>query len=137
MELGKFHQVGERDDKAPVMVRHLESEQELTVLCRGDERKKKEDAIISEIEEKLLTGIEKLKIRIDKKDGKLRFKKSPETVNRNIGKLSGKYVRAAKFYSITYYHETRLLSWEQNDDKYQADDELHGCYYLHSSRKDL
>ena len=41
MELEKFHQVSERNDKTPVMVRRLESEQELSVLCRSDERKKK------------------------------------------------------------------------------------------------
>ncbi len=137
LELDKFHQVGERVGKAPVMVRRLESEQELTVLCRSDERKKKEDAIISKTEEKLLAGFEKLKKRIDKNDGKLHLENGAETVNRNIGKLCGKYIRAAKFYRIFYEPENRLLSWIRNDEKYLADAELHGCYHLRSSRKDL
>jgi hypothetical protein len=47
LELDRFHKVGERDDKAPVLVRRLESENEHVLLCRSDERKKKEDAIVS------------------------------------------------------------------------------------------
>jgi transposase len=71
LELEKFHQVGDRENKTPVLVRRLESEQEFTVLCRSDERKKKEDAIISKTEEKLLIALDKLRKRIDKNDGKL------------------------------------------------------------------
>lgn len=137
LEVEKFHQIGGRDDKTPVLVRRLDSEQEATVLCRSDERKKKEDAIISKTEEKLLAAFEKLKKRIDKNDGKLHLEKGAETVNRNIGKLCGKYIRAAKFYDIAYEAESRQLSWIRNDEKYQADAELHGCYHLRSSRKDL
>lgn len=137
LEVEKFHQVSGRDDKTPVLVRRLDSEQEATVLCRSDERKKKEDAIISKTEEKLLAAFEKLKKRIDKNDGKLHLEKGTETVNRNIGKLCGKYIRAAKFYDIAYEAESRQLSWIRNDEKYQADAELHGCYHLRSSRKDL
>ncbi len=137
LEVEKFHQVGGRDDKTPVLVRRLDSEEEATVLCRSDERKKKEDAIISKTEEKLLAAFEKLKKRIDKNDGKLHLEKGAETVNRNIGKLCGKYIRAAKFYDIAYEAESRQLSWIRNDEKYQADAELHGCYHLRSSRKDL
>jgi transposase len=137
LEVEKFRQIGGRDDKTPVLVRRLDSEQEATVLCRSDERKKKEDAIISKTEEKLLAAFEKLKKRIDKNDGKLHLEKGAETVNRNIGKLCGKYIRAAKFYDIAYEAESRQLSWIRNDEKYQADAELHGCYHLRSSRKDL
>jgi transposase len=137
LELEKFHQVGGRANKTPVLVRRLESEQEFTVLCRSDERKKKEDAIISKTEEKLLAALEKLRERIGKNDGKLHLDKGGETVNRNIGKLCGKYIRAAKFYKIIYDPENRSLSWMRNDEKYQADAELHGCYHLRSSRKDL
>ena len=45
LEPDRFHKVGEREDKAPAMIRHIESEQDLIVLCRSDERKKKEDAM--------------------------------------------------------------------------------------------
>ena len=132
-----FHKVGEREDKAPVMIRHIESERDLVVLCRSDERKKKEDAIVSKTEEKLVAALEKLRVRIDKNDGKLHLGKGAETVNRNIGKICGQHTRAAKFFTIDFNLDSRTLSWWRDDEKYQVDAELHGCYHLRSSRKDL
>lgn len=132
-----FHKVGERDGKAPVMVRRIESEQDVVVLCRSGERKKKEDAIVSRTEEKLLDALEKLRTRIGRNDGKLHMRKGAETVNRNIGKICGRHTRAAKFYAIDYDHDSRTISWWRDDEKYQTDAELHGCYHLRSSRKDL
>jgi len=137
LELDRFHQVGERPDKAPVLVRRLESETEHVLLCRSNERKKKEDAIVSKTEEKFIGALEKLRKRISKKDGKLHLNKGAETVNRNLGKICGKYTRAAKFYTIEYRQENRDLSWRRNDNEYQADAELHGCYHLRCSRPDL
>lgn len=132
-----FHKVGERDDKAPVLVRRIESETEHILLCRSDERRKKEDAIISRSEEKFIGELEKLQKRIDKKDGKLHLDKGEETVNRNIGKICGKHTRASKFYNIEFNPKNRVFSWCRDDEKYQADAELHGCYHLRCSRKDL
>jgi len=137
MELNRFHKVGERDDKAPVFVRRLESETDHVLLCRSDERKKKEDAIVSKTEEKLLEALEKLAGRIAKKDGKLHLEKGAETLNRNIGKITSHYVRAAKFYHISYDEKTRILTWNRDEPDYQADAELHGCYHLRCSRADL
>jgi len=133
----QFHKVGERDDKAPVLVQRIESDDEHILLCRSDERRKKEEAIISKTEEKLLAALEKLRLRISKNDGKLHLNKTADTVNRNIGKICGKYTRAARFYTIEYKHETRSLSWLRNDAEYRADAELHGCYHLRCSRPDL
>ncbi len=107
------------------------------LLCRSDERRKKEDAIISKTEGKLISALEKLNERIVKNDGKLHLAKGAEIVNRNIGRICGRYVRAAKFYRIEYLSEKRTLLWHRNDDEYQADAELHGCYHLRCSRADL
>jgi hypothetical protein len=137
LAIDKFHKVGEREDKAPVLVRRIESGTEHVLLCRSDERRKKEDAIISKTEVKLIAALEKLKERIVKNDGKLHLAKGAEIVNRNIGRICGRYVRAAKFYRIEYRPETRTLDWHRNDDEYQADAELHGCYHLRCSRADL
>lgn len=137
LELDRFHKVGERDDKAPVLVRRLESEAEHVLLCRSGERKKKEDAIVSKTEEKFLAALEKLKLRIGKNDGKLHLAKGPETVNRNLGKICGKYTRAAKFYTIEYNQKNRTLSWRRDDEKYKTDSELHGCYHLRCNRADM
>ena len=132
-----FHKVGERDDKAPVLVRRLESETENILLCRSGERKKKEDAIVSRTEEKLIGALEKLRMRVVRNDGKLHIDKGSEAINRNIGKICGRYTRASKFYTVEFTPESRILSWKRDDEKYQADAELHGCYHLRCSRKDL
>jgi len=132
LELERFHKVGERDDKAPVLVRRVESETDHVLLCRSDERKKKEDAIVSKTEEKLLAEFAKLNKIIGKNDDKLHLSKGAETVNRNIGKICGRYTRAIEFNSAT-----RKLSWHRNDDEYQADAKLHGCYHLRCSRPGL
>lgn len=137
LETDCFHKVGEREDKAPVLVRRIESERDVTLLCRSGERKKKEDAILSRTEEKLIGALEKLRARIGRKDGKLHMKKGAETVNRNIGKICGRHTRAAKFYAIDYDHDSRTISWWRDDEKYQTDTELHGCYHLLCSRKQL
>jgi len=137
LELERFHKVGERDDKAPVLVRRVEVETDHVLLCRSDERKKKEDAIISKTEEKLLAELTKLNKRIANNDGKLHLSKGAETVNRNIGKICGRYTRAAKFYTIEFDQTRRKLSWHRQDEEYQADAELHGCYHLRCSRPDL
>jgi len=137
LELDRFHKVGERDDKAPVLVRRLESENEHILLCRSDERKKKEDAIVSKTEEKFLAELEKLQLRIGKDDGKLHLTEGSETVNRNIGRICARYTRASKFYTVEFIHKSLCLSWRRNDEEYQADSELHGCYHLRCSRKTL
>ena len=137
LEFDRFHKAGERDDKAPVLVRRLESEDEHVLLCRSGERKKKEDAIVSKTEEKFLAALEKLKLRAGKNDGKLHLAKVPETVNRNLGKICGRYTRAAKFYNIEYNQKNRTLSWRRDDEKYKTDSELHGCYHLRCNRADM
>jgi hypothetical protein len=137
LELEHFRKVGERDDKAPVLVRRIESDTDYILLCRSNERKKKEDAMVSKTEEKLLAELAKLVKRIAKNDGKLHLSRGAETINRNIGRICSKYTRAAKFYDIEFDLLTRTLSWHRKDDEYQADAELHGCYHLRCSRPDL
>ncbi len=137
LDLNRFEKVGGREDKAPVFVRRIESATDHILLCRSDERRKKEDAIISKTEEKLLESLAKLQTRIAKNDGKLHLNRSSETVNRNIGKICAKYTRAAKFYSVEFDLPSRTMSYHRNDDEYQADAELHGCYHLRCSRPDL
>ena len=137
MELNRFYKVGEREDKAPVFVRRLDSETEHVLLCRSDERKKKEDAIVSKTEEKLLAELGKLARRVAENDGKLHLGQGAATVDRAIGKITSRYVRAAKFYQIVYDPKNRLLSWYRNDADYHAGAELHGCYHPRCSRPGL
>ena len=136
-DAGLFKTVSGRDDKKPVMVRRIEQSDELSLLCRSDARKQKEDAIVSKIEEKLLAELEKLASRIGKNDKKLRMAQGDQTVNRTIGRIKAKYTRASKFYTVDFDLASRTLSWKRNDEDYESAAELHGCYHLRSSRKDL
>lgn len=138
-ETGDFHAVQGRDDKKPVFVKRLWAEHEVTLLCRSDDRKAKEDAMVSKTEERYLEALGKLAARIGRGDGKLHLDE-PEGVthvNQCVGRIASRYTRASKFYSVTYDEKERKLSWKRDDGKYQADAALHGCYHLRTSRKDL
>ncbi len=91
-------------------MRRLESEYEHILLCRSGERKKKEDAIVIKTVEKFLAALEKLKQLVGKNDGKLHLAEWPETVNCNLGKICGKYTRAAKFYAIEFDRDDQTNS---------------------------
>lgn len=136
---GGFRAVQGRDDKKPVFVKRLCAEHEVTLLCRSDDRKAKEDAMVSKTEERYLEAMGKLAARIEKGDGRLHLD-APEGVthvNQCIGRIASRYTRASKFYSATYDEKGRKLSWTRDDGKYRADAALHGCYHLRTSRMDL
>ena len=134
-----FQTVKGRDDKKPVFVKRIWGEGEVVLLCRSEDRKAKEDAIVSKTEERYLEALRKLAGRIEKKDGKLHLDSSGgrANVDRCIGKIASRYTRASKFYAVRYNDDQQLLSWTRDEDKYQEDASLHGCYHLRTSRKDL
>lgn len=138
-DAGGFQAVQGRPDKKPVFVKRLQTENEVTLLCRSEARKAKEDAMVSKTEERFLEALKKLEARVAKNDGKLRLG-APEgasRVNQCAGRIASRHSRASKFYSIAYDEKKRQLSWTRDDEKYLADAALHGCYHLRTSRKEL
>ena len=134
-----FSRVTGRDGKIKkhVYIRRIEQDNEHIVLCRSEDRKKKEDAIVSKMEERFISELKKLKKRILKNDGKLHLDEGGDTVNRVIGRYSSKYSRAAKYYTIEYDTQSHELIWSRKDELYNEDEQLHGCYHLRSTRKDF
>jgi transposase len=134
-----FRAVQGRDDKKPVFVKRLWNGHEAVLLCRSGDRKAKEDAMVSKTEERYLEALRKLAERIAKRDGKLHLDDNGGrvTVDRCIGKIASRYTRASKFYSVDYDAESRQLCWMRDEEKYQEDANLHGCYHLRTSRRDL
>ena len=130
-----FSKVTGRDGKIKkhVYIRKIEQDNEQIVLCRSEDRKKKEDAIVSKMEERFISELKKLKKRILKNDGKLHLDEGDDTVNRVIGRYSSKYSRAAKYYTIEYDVKLRELIWRRKDELYNEDEQLHGCYHLRST----
>jgi len=134
-----FEKISGRDGKIKkhIYVRRIEEPEESIVLCRSEDRKKKEDAMVSKIEERFLNELAKLQRRIRKKDAKLHLDKDGSVVNRVIGRHTAKYSRAAKYYNVEYNAQTHELIWTRNDALYEQDEQLHGCYYLRSTKKNL
>ncbi len=120
-----------RDAKKPVFVKRTMKDGELIILCRSENRREKEDAILSRVEEKFLGEINSLSKKLKSPRSKL---KHPEAVQRSIGRIQQKYSRAAKYYSILY--ESGNLTWTRLA-SYVEDSSLHGCYFLRSSLADL
>lgn len=129
-----FSLVEGRDKKKPVFVRRVEKDGELLVLCRSESRKQKEDAMLSKTENKYVEALAKLQSQIANPKSPL---KKTKTIQRKIGSLHKGHSRAAKHYEVVYDEDSKKLSWSRDDDKYSAAKDLHGCYFLRSSVKDL
>jgi hypothetical protein len=135
MERDAFRRVdgrGAADEKRPVFVRRIQSDQETVVLCRSTGRREKEHAITDGAERKLLEGLEKLQARIARNDSRLQLDKSPARVDRTIGRLAARTTHASKLYDIQYDHPSRTLRWERQP-RWEENRDLHGCYHLRSS----
>jgi len=130
-----FERIVGREGGNEVQVKKLQEGTDTLVLCKSQGRREKEQAIYSRTEERLLLGLEKLKKRIEA--GRL---KDPAKINRQIGALRSRHSRAARFYEIEL-HEfkdgKKGLCWNREDQDYERQEELFGCYVLRSSKQDL
>jgi len=46
-------------------------------------------------------------------------------------------VKRPKYYTIEYDAKSYELTWARNDELYDEDEKLHGCYHLRSRRKNF
>jgi transposase len=138
---GGFTPVAGRQEDEQVMVRHIDlgpgefklEVDERIVLCKSAGRRHKELAIRSNAEERFLRDLALLAKRL----GQGR----PKTVGgaeRALGKVLAKHPRVARFYETGVSSGTNLsLSWRRDDARWDAEDELAGCYALRTDRRDL
>ncbi len=133
-DVDSFSIVEGRDDKTPVFVKRVERGDELLVLCRSQGRKQKEDAMLSNTESRYVEELRKLRGQI--LNPKSRIKKK-DAIERKTGSLHKDHSRAARHYEVVYDEDSGELSWSRRDKEYEAAMELHGCYFLRSSIKDL
>lgn len=68
---------------------------ETFILCRSQDRWKKEDAILRRFEQKIEARLKSMAARCDKQ------KRQPLTVAREVGRLLGQNTRAAKLFEVT------------------------------------
>ncbi|MHC5062188.1 MAG: IS1634 family transposase [Planctomycetota bacterium] len=133
---------------------HKENVVDRLVLCRSQARRGKEAAIRSKAEDRFLEATARLKKRIEK--GQIKQK---EKIDRAVGRILAKNSRVARFYTIEV-EEAKVqeseeekpdkkakksnikaplyrLECNRNEESYQTDDELLGCYVLRTSKDDL
>jgi transposase len=125
-----------REGRSAVRVKLLDlPTQERLVLCKSAGRKDKENAIRSGAEQHLRAALTKLDQRL--KAGQLQ---APEKIQRVIGRVLGQHPRVQRYYNVSLRDATRPtagLQWDRNDEQYQADGDLAGCYVLRTDRTGL
>ena len=127
-----FKEVEGRENKPTVKIATIEEETEKIILCQAAKRQEKERAMISQAEKRYLKDLEKLKVRLEK--GRLKEKSSVQKV---LGRLLERHPRVTRYYHVHFDEKKLSLSWERQDEKYEAALKLSGSYYLRSSRKNL
>jgi len=136
-EKDAFELISGRDGKTPVYVRHLTTETELDdgavvkeqiLLCRSDERGEKEKAILSTVELKFIDLLTKLQRRIEK--GRI---KSQSDADKALGKLSERYSRVYRYYTISADVTKKTLVWSTKEENRSDADSLCGGYVLRTN----
>lgn len=120
---------GRKPDKQ-VEVKRIDdpdNEQRQLVLCRSAQRREKEQAMLSNAEERFLSDGAALRKRIEA--GRL---KKPDVIERKIGALLKKHPRVARFYKAE--HKNHTLSLDRDDAKLDESLSLCGDYILKTDK---
>jgi transposase len=118
--------------KSRVRIKRKVVGDEVHILCCSEGREKKDRAIREKHEQRLLADLAKLKARID--DGQL---VDEAKVREAIGRLKERHSRVGRYYLISYQHDTRALTWQENAEKKDTAKLLDGAYLLKTDRTDL
>lgn len=127
-----FTTIEGREKKSPVQIACLDEEEERIILCLSEGRSEKENAILSNAENRYIQDLTKLKTRIEK--GLLSDKGK---IEKSIGRLLERHNRVSRYYKVELLLNPSRLHWERHDEAYLQRQNLSGAYYLRSSRKDL
>jgi len=130
-DLDKFRKIQGREDKSDVLINAFEKDDEKLIACISSQREKKEKAILSLAEERLLKDLQGLCGSIDK--GTLKVQ---EKINRRIGRLLERHSRVARYYEIAYNKDKNALEYSRKQE-YEHASMLCGGYVLRCSRKDM
>jgi len=137
-----FHVVEGRDGKEQVWVRVMDDPQapagdeaaERIVLCKSLPRRNKEQAIMSNTEHRFLEALQKLALRVQKKQLKERSK-----IQRAIGRIQARHTRVGRFYEVKLTDEAGELGlrWTRDDEQMEQAADLFGCYVLRTDERTL
>jgi len=137
-----FHVVEGREGKEQVLVRviddpHATAEAgvaERIVLCKSLPRGNKEQAIMSNTEQRFLEALQKLALRIEKGQIKDRSK-----IQRAIGRIQAKHTRVRRYYKVELTGKAGelRLKWTQDEEQMRQAADLFGCYVLRTDERTL
>jgi len=131
-DLDQFTKIQGRHGKPDVSVAIRQEGEETLVCCYSAARAKKETAILSKAEKRLLQDLDRLYKRITQ--GRL---KQPDKIQQALGRLQERHPRISRYYQIDYQQETHTLVWNRNDEQYQTALQVTGGYILRTNRKNL
>jgi transposase len=132
------------DDEADEDVVHAEHAEETAnrppdetpetfILCRSQDRWKKEDAILRRFEQKIEARLKSMAARCDKQ------KRDPLTVAREVGRLLGQNTRAAKLFKVTVEATEKghaKMTWKKLENLRDWATLSAGCYLLRTNVRD-
>lgn len=114
-----------------VEVKRLDSDVpgETFILCRSDDRGKKEEAMRERFSKRMAEGLRKLAARCEKR------KCSPEKISESLGRLRGRNSRASRFYYAKVHDDggRARLEWRFDAERADHASPLDGCYILRSN----
>jgi transposase len=105
------------------------------LLCRSHGREEKESAMFSKAEERFVEAVIKLDERLKK--GSL---KESKKIQQAIGRLKARHPRVQRFYEIKLSEESEPgtgLTWKRQEEAYEENKDLFGCYALRTDRQDF
>ena len=108
---------------------------ETFILCRSQDRKEKDKAIVQRAADKITERLESMKARCEKQN------RSPLTVSREIGRLLGQNTRASHLFEINVLTKDKdkkfaLIEWKKTKPATDWHELSDGCYLLRTNVTD-
>lgn len=118
--------------KSRVRVKKCKSENGMIVMCLSDGRVEKNRAIRGKQEGRLEADLKKLRKFVETAK-----KLNPVKVGERIGRIKERYPRVARYWSIGFDAETKVLTTEKDEFKRAKAEKLDGAWLLKTDRTDL
>lgn len=106
---------------------------ETFILCRSQDRKEKDKAIVQRAVDKIIERLESMKARCEKQN------RNPLTVSREIGRLLGQNTRASHLFEVNVLTKDKkfaLIEWRKIKPKTDWHELSDGCYLLRTNVTD-
>ncbi len=110
-----------------------DGDEETFILCRSQDRRSKDEAILRRFEERIASRLESMQARCEKQ------RRDPQKVEREIGRLLGKNTRAAGLFDVEVKPDENghaRLTWKKIADRRDWATLSAGCYLLRSNVRD-